>query len=74
MATVRVVKKSLIIYREVFLVFELKIGKTVSVCETDKNFAAFVNEASDRLPGFNSDWYALGDAANGAWVDIWRGA
>jgi hypothetical protein len=58
-------------YREIFLVFELADGTSISVGELDKGFAAFRDALADTFPDMEMNWYTLAEPYAGEPVQVW---
>ena len=70
-ATIYARRADQVTYNEIFLVFELANGKSVSVGELDKGFATFREALADAFPDMEIDWYALAETYGGKPVQVW---
>ncbi|WP_443747428.1 PH domain-containing protein [Asticcacaulis solisilvae] len=59
-------------YDEIFLMLELADGRSVSIGELDKGFAAFREALPDTFPNMETNWYSLAERHDGKPVRVWH--
>ncbi len=59
-------------YDEIFLIFELSDGKSISVGELDKGFAMFREALADAFADMEANWHSLAEAYAGTPVQVWQ--